>query len=100
MSLVSLASIGENEPDVGNAVALMRAAVFKESALSIKNKALIALALACALKCNTCIEANWQIAVDSGATKEEVRETLVVAMYMAGPTSVVWTPAIDNILAK
>jgi len=100
MSLTSLAVIKEKESDVGKALTAMNAAVFKNGALSIKNKALIALALGCALKCDTCIETNWRLAMDNGATKEEVRETLIVAMYMAGPSSVVWTPVIDEILAK
>jgi AhpD family alkylhydroperoxidase len=75
-------------------------AAYKEGALSTKTKALMGLALGCALKCNTCIETNAQLAKDLGATRAEITETLVMAMYMAGPSSVVWTTKVGEILGK
>ncbi len=98
MSLANLERISEGQPEVVNALVRMKEEVFRDSAMSAKNKFLIALALGCALKCNTCIESNARAAKDSGATKEEIREALSVALYMAGPTSVVWTAKIGEII--
>lgn len=78
----------------------MKDQVFANGALTVKEKALIALALGCALKCNTCIEVNSQLAIDSGASRDELSEALSVAMYMAGPSAVVWTPKVAEILSR
>jgi AhpD family alkylhydroperoxidase len=100
MSLASLEIIGQQQPEVVQALVQLKDKVFAEGALSVKEKALIALALGCSLKCNTCIEVNSQLAIDSGASRDELRETLIVAMYMAGPSAVVWTPKVAEILSK
>lgn len=72
--------------------------VFKDGALSTKQKELIATAMSCLLKCEICLEVHAQRAKDAGATKEELREALTVAIYMAGPSAVVWTPKLDEII--
>jgi AhpD family alkylhydroperoxidase len=100
MSLASLEKIGQQQPDVVQALVQFKDRVFVDGALSVKDKALIALALGCALKCNTCIEVNSRLAIDSGATRDELREAMIVAMYMAGPSAVVWTPKVAEILSQ
>jgi AhpD family alkylhydroperoxidase len=54
-------------------------------ALDVKTKELIALAISVATRCDDCIHSK--AAVERGATREEILETLGMAIYMgAGPS--------------
>jgi AhpD family alkylhydroperoxidase len=53
--------------------------IMKEGALSSKDKSLIALACAVAVKCEHCVKAHKQKALDAGATMEEIKEAAAVA---------------------
>jgi AhpD family alkylhydroperoxidase len=56
-------------------------------ALDVKTKELIALGIAVATRCDDCIAFHAKAAVDQGASREEVLETLGMAIYMgAGPS--------------
>jgi AhpD family alkylhydroperoxidase len=56
-------------------------------ALDGKTKELIALAIAVAVRCDDCIGFHVKAAVEQGATREEIAETLGMAIYMgAGPS--------------
>lgn len=66
--------------------ALSRAAL-EPKALSAKTKELIALAISVATRCEGCIAFHAEAAVRQGATREEVLETVAMAIYMgAGPS--------------
>jgi len=59
----------------------------KGGALDAKTKELIAIAIGVAIKCDDCIAFHAKAAVQLGATREEVEETLAMAIYMgAGPS--------------
>jgi AhpD family alkylhydroperoxidase len=56
-------------------------------ALDGKTKELIALAIAVAVRCDDCIGFHVKAAVEQGASRDEVAETLGMAIYMgAGPS--------------
>ena len=56
-------------------------------ALDTKTKELIALGISVAIRCDDCIAFHSQAAVQKGASREEVAETLGMAIYMgAGPS--------------
>jgi AhpD family alkylhydroperoxidase len=62
-------------------------AALKANALDTKTKELIALAIGVATRCDDCIAFHVKAAVGQGATREEVMETLGMAIYMgAGPS--------------
>ena len=62
-------------------------AALKANALDTKTKELIALAIGVATRCDDCIAFHVKAAVEQGATREEVMETLGMAIYMgAGPS--------------
>jgi AhpD family alkylhydroperoxidase len=66
--------------------ALARAAL-EPKALDTKTKELIALAISVATRCDGCVAFHAQAAVRQGATREEVLETMGMAIYMgAGPS--------------
>jgi len=61
---------------------------YGEGALSRKVKRLIALAAALKVGCTNCILAQTVMALDEKATKEEILETLQVAIAIGGTTGI------------
>ncbi|GIX34432.1 MAG: alkyl hydroperoxide reductase AhpD [Lysobacteraceae bacterium] len=61
----------------------------KPGALDLKTKELIAIAIAVASRCDGCIGFHAKAAIQAGASREEVLETLSMAIYMgAGPSMI------------
>src|SRR5712691_4684143 len=82
-----LRSLRGTAPDVMKAFAGIAQAATVSKALDGKTKELIALGIAVAVRCDDCIAFHAKAAVDHGATKDEVSETLGMAIYMgAGPS--------------
>jgi AhpD family alkylhydroperoxidase len=75
-------------PDVMGAVKGLTAEVYKNGALSCKIKRLMSLALALGAGCRNCILSQTMYALKNGATKEEILETISVAVSMRGTTGV------------
>ena len=75
-------------PDVWSALRNLTAEVYKDGALSCKVKRLMSLALALGAGCRNCILAQTMYALENGATKDEILETLSVAVSMRGTTGV------------
>jgi AhpD family alkylhydroperoxidase len=74
-------------PDVMKAFAGIAKAATASKALDGKTKELIALGIAVAVRCDDCIAFHAKAAVEHGASRDEVSETLGMAIYMgAGPS--------------
>jgi AhpD family alkylhydroperoxidase len=74
-------------PDVMKAFTAMGASAGANGVLDAKTKELIALAIGVAIRCDDCIAFHSKGAVQYGASREEVLETLSMAIYMgAGPS--------------
>ena len=69
--------------------ALAQAAT-RDGALARKTKELIALALGVAARCDGCIGFHTETLVKLGATRQEVEETLGMAIYMGGGPSLMY----------
>jgi AhpD family alkylhydroperoxidase len=83
--LANLAKLQTGAPEAMKAFAAFDKAVFKEGALSVLEKQLIAVAVALTTQCVYCIEIHKQDARKAGATDEQLAETAVVAaMIRAG----------------
>lgn len=65
-------------------------AASKEGALDKKTKELIALAIGVSSRCDGCIGFHMEALVKLGATREEVEETLGMAVYMGGGPSLMY----------
>ena len=75
-------------PEVMKAFSSLAQAALTQGALDPKTKELIALAIGVAVRCDDCIAFHVKAAVDHGATREEILETLGMAIYMgAGPSA-------------
>ncbi len=92
--------MAKQQPSVVNALYKYKHQVFKEGALTLKEKELIAVAVSTLLKCEVCLDVHATEAKKQGATVEELREAMIVAMYLSGPTAMVWSPTIDKILGE
>jgi AhpD family alkylhydroperoxidase len=79
-------------PDVMSGYDAMHSAAFKEGALAAKTKELIALAVSITRECDGCIVAHARGCARRGASKEEVAETIGVAISMNGGPGTVWGP--------
>jgi len=79
----------EAAPEVMKAFAALAQAATAAGALDTKTKELIALALGIAGRCDGCIAHHTRVAVQLGATRLEIAETVSVAVYMGGgPASI------------
>ena len=77
-------------PDTMQAFSALAQAATREGALDKKTKELIALALGVAARCDGCIGFHTEALVRLGATRQEVEETLGMAVYMGGGPSLMY----------
>jgi AhpD family alkylhydroperoxidase len=75
-------------PDVLRQVRDQMSEVYKDGALNCKVKRLMALAIALGAGCRNCVLAQTMNALENGATKEELLETISVVISMRGTTGV------------
>ena len=68
--------LGEN---VDNAFKQLASEILKDGALNLKEKSLIALACAVAVKCDPCTRAHKKQALKAGASEKEILEAAAVA---------------------
>jgi AhpD family alkylhydroperoxidase len=87
-------------PDVMSAERYVLGEVYKEGALSIKVKRLIALAIALRVGCTNCILSQTMDALDAGATREEILETLSVEIAMSGTSGIAWSCRVIKLLEE
>jgi len=75
-------------------------AVFAEGALSEREKALIALAVAHTVQCPYCIDAYTQASLEQGSNIEEMTEAVHVACAIRGGASLVHGVQMRNVTEK
>ena len=87
--LAHFASIAEGNKDLADKFFAWYAAVFADGALSAREKALIALAVAHAVQCPYCIDAYTQESLKNGADLEQMTEAVHVTAAIRGGASLV-----------
>ena len=85
-----LAELRGNTPEVMKSFGALGRTALAEGALDSKTKELIALALGVASHCDPCIGFHAQALAKLGATRQEIDETLGVAVYMGGGPSLMY----------
>ncbi len=73
-------------------------AAMKPGALTLAEKELIALAIGLAVRCENCIYAHVQAALNAGATREQIVETAGVAVLMQGGPTYTYLPRVMEAL--
>jgi AhpD family alkylhydroperoxidase len=83
-------------PEVMKAFSALAQSALQPTVLDAKTKELIALAIGVAVRCDDCIAFHVKAAIDHGATREEITETLGMAIYMgAGPSAMYASHALE-----
>lgn len=82
--------LGERAPAVMEGFGRLHEAAATDGALDTKTKELLALAIGIAVHCDGCISYHTHDALEAGATREEIVETIGVAVMMGGGPSVVY----------
>lgn len=83
-------------PEVMRGFSALAQAALKANALDTRTKELIALAISVATRCDGCVAFHAEAALQQGASREEVLETLAMAIYMgAGPSAIYAAQALE-----
>jgi AhpD family alkylhydroperoxidase len=85
-----MASIRKAMPDTARGFGDLAKAAIAPGALDSKTKELIALAIGITARCDGCLAYHARAAARLGATREEVVETIGVAVYMGGGPSMIY----------
>ena len=85
-----MGELGKEIPQTMSKFVMLHKAASSDGALSTKIKELIALAIGITVRCNGCIAFHIHDALKAGATREEIIETVGVAIMMGGGPSVVY----------
>ncbi|MDP8079348.1 carboxymuconolactone decarboxylase family protein [Phocoenobacter skyensis] len=75
-------------PDSMQGFSKMAQSALKEDALSFKQKEMMAMSIAIAMRCQGCLGFHAKALVKAGCTRAEFMEMLQVAIYMGGGPSV------------
>ena len=92
----ALKELRAGTPEVMKGFSAMARAALEPKALEPKTKELIALAISVAIRCDACVAFHAQAAIQRGATRDEVMETVGMAVYMgAGPSVMYAAQAVE-----
>jgi AhpD family alkylhydroperoxidase len=80
----------QNAPDTVKAFAALSTAATASKAIDTKTKELMALAIGIAVHCDGCVAYHTKMAHQHGASREEVAETVALAVYMGGGPAAVY----------
>lgn len=94
--LKKFGKISEFQPVLGKKFFDYYGEVFKEGALTAREKSLIALAVAHAVQCPYCIDAYTEDTIEKGCDKEELMEAVHVAAAIRGGASLVHSVQMMN----
>ena len=98
--LKRFSEMGENRSDLWDKFMAYYTAVFEDGALSEREKALIALAVASAVQCPYCIDAYTTASLGKGADLDQMTEAIHVATAIRGGASLAHGVQMRNIAKK
>lgn len=88
----------QEAPDIPRAFGGFFQAMMKEGALSIREKELIALGIALAVRCTPCINMHVQKCLSAGATRAQILEAAGVVVLMQGGPGYTHVPEVIKAL--
>ncbi|MCR5845180.1 MAG: arsenosugar biosynthesis-associated peroxidase-like protein [bacterium] len=98
--LAKFSTMGEEAPDLWNKYMAYYGAVFEDGALTAREKALIALAVAAAVQCPYCIDSYTNSCLEKGADAAQITEAIHVANAIRGGAALVHGVQAKNIIAE
>ena len=97
--LAKFGNVGDHAPALWDKFMAYYGAVFEDGALTAREKALIALAVAHAVQCPYCIDAYTNSALEKGADTEQLTEAIHVACAIRGGATLAHGIQMNNIAA-
>ncbi len=92
----TLKEVRAGAPEVMRAFGGLARAALAPGALDTRTKELVALAISVATRCDACVGFHAEAALRQGATREQVMETVGMAIYMgAGPSVMYAAQAVE-----
>jgi AhpD family alkylhydroperoxidase len=85
-----VATLRQGAPETMKAFAALSTAATGANAIDTKTKELMALAIGIAVHCDGCVAYHTRMAHHHGATRQEVFETVALAIYMGGGPAAVY----------
>jgi len=98
--LKKFGNVSEAVPELGEKFFDWYGSVFKEGALSAREKSIIALSVSITLQCPYCIEAYTKDCIKRGVTEEQMTEAMHVASTMRAGVSMVHGVQMKNFIDK
>jgi alkylhydroperoxidase/carboxymuconolactone decarboxylase family protein len=92
--------VGKHRPDLYDSFMNYYQGVMASGALTVREKALIALAVAHAVQCPYCIDAYTRASLEAGSNLEEMTEAVHVATAIKGGATLVHGIQMLNAAAK
>jgi AhpD family alkylhydroperoxidase len=84
----------EQAPDIARGFAGFYQTIMKDGVLPLRDKELIALAIALALQCSPCIDLHVQGCLKAGASREQILEAVGVSVIMQGGPAFTHVPEV------
>lgn len=97
--LAKFPTMGEEAPELWDKFMGYYGAVFEDGALTAREKALIALAVAAAVQCPYCIDSYTNASLEKGADAAQITEALHVACAIRGGAALVHGVQAKNVIA-
>ncbi|TCD15914.1 carboxymuconolactone decarboxylase family protein [Oricola cellulosilytica] len=85
-----MAALRKAIPEPAKGFGELAKATISAGALDSKTKELMALAIGITARCDGCLAFHAKAALKYGASREEVLETIAVALYMGGGPSMIY----------
>lgn len=98
--LVQFSKMGEDAPELWEKFMSYYGKVFEEGALTAREKALIAFAVAHAVQCPYCIDSYTQALLEKGVNQEQMIEAVHVAAAIRGGATLAHGMQTKNVIKK
>jgi len=85
-----ISDLSKGHPELMTSFGALSNAATKTNALTAKTKELMALAVGITSHCDGCVAFHSKKALELGASREEIIETIGLAIYMGGGPAVVY----------
>lgn len=95
---VYLAKLAQELPEVMKSFQQLHGAVISDGALTARQKELIAVGIAVAIRCPHCINRHVDLALQMGASRKEILEAISVAILMGGGPAVAYATEAVKVL--
>ena len=88
--MTGVGMLRQGSPDTMKAFAALSTAATAANTIDTKTKELMALAIGIAVHCDGCVAYHTKMAHQHGASRQEILETVALAVYMGGGPAAVY----------